>query len=197
MSTPIRRALVRRTAVGKATVVSGRKRALYSLVPAARMRRVFDEPGAVSVTQATPQSRIFRSMTAIVTVLVMSVVTTGCFNTYSLTRDEFAKLQRPDEVPQVVTSKSGTPLQVNRETGLFVRSLGGRRYPVTAFNFKLTASQLVASDRDTLLMTSELDSYEADLLSTGKTASLIAGGLGAVVALIVITIATAGEKSLE
>ena len=161
------------------------------------MRRVFDEPGAVPVTLATPQSRIFRSMIAIVTILVMSIVTTGCFNTYSLTRDEFAKLQRPDEVPLVVTSESGKSLQVDRETGLFVRSVGGRRYPVTAFNFKLTQSQLVASDRDTLLMTSELESYEADLLSTGKTATLIAGGLGAVVGLIVITVATAGEKSFN
>jgi len=173
------------------------KRALYTLVPAATMRRVFDEPGAVSVTPATPQSRFFRSMTAIVTILVMSVVTTGCFNTYSLTRDEFAKLQQPDEVPRVVASESGQSLQVNRETGLFVRSLGGRRYPVTAFNFKLTQSQLVASDRDTLLMTSELESYEVDLLSTGKTATLIAGGLGAVVGLILVTVATAGEKSFN
>ena len=149
------------------------------------------------MTRATPQRRIFRILTAVATVLVMTVTTTGCFNTYSLTRDEFANLQRPDEIPRVVNSKTGQPVQVNRETGLFVRSLGGRRYPVTAFNFKLTESQLVASDRDTLLMTSELETYEVDLLSTGKTATMIAGGLGAVIGLIAFTIATAGDKKFQ
>ncbi|MBT8493155.1 MAG: PilZ domain-containing protein, partial [Deltaproteobacteria bacterium] len=43
---------------------------------------------------------------------------------------------------------------------VYVRSVGGRRYPITAFNFKMTRSQLVASDRDTLLALGELESYE-------------------------------------
>jgi hypothetical protein len=40
---------------------------------------------------------------------------------------------------------------------------------VTPFNFKITESQLVASDRDTLLAVDGIDAYEVDHLSTWKT----------------------------
>jgi len=45
---------------------------------------------------------------------------------------------------------------VERDTRLAVRSEGGRKYPVTPFNFSVTQTQLVASDRDTLLALDEL-----------------------------------------
>ena len=92
-------------------------------------------------------------------------------------------------------AKGGQEIAVNADTALYVRSLGGRRYPVTAFNFKLTESQLVASDRDTLLMVNELQEYEADLLSTWKTVLLITAGAGAVAGLIVGVALTADAKT--
>lgn len=115
----------------------------------------------------------------------------GCFDTYRFKPEEFAKLQRPEEVPRTVTDTDGEQVVVNRGTAMYVRSTGGRRYPITAYNFKLTGSQLVASDRDTLLALSDIDSYEVDLLSTWKTATLITAGVAVVAGLIVFTVVTA------
>lgn len=118
---------------------------------------------------------------------------TGCFNTYYFEPDEFAKLQSAEKVPQTVKSKDGDEVVVERETNVFVRSTGGRRYPLTPFNFKLTRSQLVASDRDTLLMKSEIDSYEVDHLSTPLTVLLISVGVAIAGGLIAFTVVTASE----
>jgi len=76
-----------------------------------------------------------------------------------------------------------------------VRTDGGRRYQLTPFNFSMSSSQLVASDRDTLLPLANLKSYEVDLLSTGKTASVIAAGVLGAGAFIAAIIATSGSKS--
>ncbi len=142
-----------------------------------------------------PLKRSHWRLVSVVTALAFCFVSTGCFNTYSLEREEFAKLQRADAVPAVVKSKGGENVAVDRDTALFVRSVGGRRYPVTAFNFKLTESQLVASDRDTLLMTSELQSYEVDHLSTWKTVLLITAGALAAAGVIVGVVVSAGDKA--
>src|SRR5690554_2582970 len=102
--------------------------------------------------------------TALATTVAFLIATlSGCFNTYRVQQDEFAKLQTAEEVPRTVTSVSGDQVVVDRETPLYVRSVGGRRYPITPFNFKMTGSQLVASDRDTLLALGEIQSYEVDL----------------------------------
>jgi len=127
---------------------------------------------------------------------VFALVSSGCFNTYNLTREEFERLQRPDEIPTVVSSEQGVSVAVTRDTPIYVRSIGGRRYPVTPFNFKLTRNQLVASDRDLLLMVRELGGYEVDLLSTGKTAILGATGIAVAVGLIAATLLSAGEQQL-
>lgn len=132
---------------------------------------------------------------ALVAAMGLVLAGSGCFNTYELERDEFAKLQEPDEVPKVVKSKSGKKVLVDRQTAVYARSEGGRRYRVTPFDFKMTGSQLVASDRDTLLMTRNLDSYEVDLLSTTKTALLISGGVAVAAGFIVGVVVTAGESS--
>lgn len=122
---------------------------------------------------------------------------TGCFNTYRVTPEEFARLQVSDEIPLAVDTLGGEKVLVDRETNIFVRSVGGRRYPVTPFNFKMTSSQLVASDRDTLLALGEIDKYEVDLFSETQTIILIAAGVAAVAGLIVITAVTAGTKSFD
>jgi len=134
--------------------------------------------------------------TALVTAFFfMGSLLSGCFNTYQVTQEEFARLQSQDEVPLTVTAQSGEQILVDRDTPIYVRSIGGRRYPVTPFNFKMTQSQLVASDRDTLLALAELENYEVDLFSDTQTILLISAGVAVVAGLIVITAATAGTKS--
>ena len=119
----------------------------------------------------------------------------GCYNTYSLEREEFSKLQRPDESGTAkVSSKKGADLTVTRDSSLYVRSEGGRRYPITPFNFKVTSSQLVAPDRDHILMLDQVRSYEVDIPSANKTIALIAGGALAAAGLVVGLFLTQGEK---
>jgi len=133
---------------------------------------------------------------ALITTLAFTLSSVaGCFNTYTVPQEEFAKLQAADEVPLAVASKGGESVLVDRDTNLYVRSAGGRRYPVTPFNFKMTSSQLVASDRDTLLALGEIAEYEVDHFSEVQTGLLIGAGVLAVTALIVVTALTAGEKS--
>ena len=128
------------------------------------------------------------------TFLVVS--TTGCFNTYVVPQVEFRKLQTADQAPRTVTDVEGVELLVESETNLFARSVGGKRYPVTAYNFKMTQSQLVASDRDTLLAIPEIDSFEVDLFNTGMTVLWISLGVAAVGGIIAATVVTAGDKNL-
>ncbi|MGM0575786.1 MAG: hypothetical protein ACQEXJ_08670 [Myxococcota bacterium] len=128
---------------------------------------------------------------------LVAVSASGCFNTYELEKEEFAELQRPDEIPKVVESREGQEVLVDRGTKLQVVSTGGREYAVTPFNFKMTQSQLVASDRDTLLMLEEVEDYEVQHLSTGKTVALISAGVVAVAGIIVATVITAGRKSFD
>lgn len=154
----------------------------------------------VSPSIAVPASGLtpFRSTIALVTLVAfMGGALSGCFNTYQVAPEEFARLQASEEVPLAVTSKGGDKVLVDRETNIFVRSVGGRRYPVTPFNFKMTSSQLVASDRDTLLALGEIDKYEVDLFSDTQTILLIAGGVALVAGLIVVTAITAGSKSFS
>ena len=73
----------------------------------------------------------------------------GCYNTYYIPRSELGTLQEaPEAGNATVTDDKGQGVQVDDETRLFVRSKGGKRYPITPFNFKMTESQLVASDRE-------------------------------------------------
>jgi len=120
----------------------------------------------------------------------------GCFNTYDVPREEFARLQASEEIPLAVSSVGGEKVVVDRDTNIYVRSVGGRRYPVTPFNFKMTSSQLVASDRDTLLALGEIAEYEVDHFSEVQTGILIGVGVLAVTGLIVVTAITAGQKDL-
>jgi hypothetical protein len=121
----------------------------------------------------------------------------GCNNTYIVDRSEFKKLERKPDDSSVVTINdlAGTPVAVEDSTKLYVRSLGGRRYPVTAFNFNLTQSQLVASDRDTLLMLDGLKSFEIDHVSTWKTIGLVGGISAALAGTILAIVLTSGTKT--
>jgi hypothetical protein len=139
---------------------------------------------------------LWKQATALV---VVSALASGCYSTYTVPREEFARLQRSDEPTplEVVKTSDGEGVEVDRDTGIYVRSVGGRRYAVTPFNFKVTDSQLVASDRDTLLRLDEIQDYEVDHLSVPWTATFIAIGAAAAAGLIVAIIATSGDKTFE
>ena len=116
------------------------------------------------------------AMTVVASMLVM-----GCYNTYTIPRSELKQLQElPADGNAAATVKDdqGAEVVVKDDTNLFVRSLGGKRYPITPFNFKMTESQLVASDRDYILdMNGLTDKGEVDHVSTWKTALWITAGV--------------------
>ncbi len=146
----------------------------------------------------------------------------GCYNTYVVPTLEFRRLQSPEALmsdrilqdkidkeevkklidrptKQAVTVKTsdGKQVAVVTETKIFVRSTGGRRYRVTPFNFRIAGTQLVASDRDTLMPLANIKANEVDLLSTGKTAGIIAVGVGAVAGVIAAIVASSGNKTFD
>jgi len=122
--------------------------------------------------------------------LLISMFTLGCYNTYRIPTSELENLQRPPETGSTatVTDNHGQQVEVTNDTRLFVESEGGKRYPITPFNFKLTESQLVASDRDYILARESLtDGGQVELVSTWKWALGITGGVvlaGAIIGLI-------------
>jgi hypothetical protein len=120
----------------------------------------------------------------------------ACHNTFTLQKSEFAKLQRSEDgKPKKVVSPSGKEIEVTRDSKIFVRSERGRRYPITPFNFGMTSSQLVAPDRDYILMTAGLKTYEVDVPSPGKTIALVGGGLAVVAGVVVVLFLTSGSKT--
>lgn len=154
--------------------------------------------------------------------VLIALPLSGCYNTYTVPSDQFRKLQSPaairldsklaenlkeDEAnkllgrrgndPVTVTSADNKQVAVDRATRIYVRSQGGRRYQVTPFNFSMYSSQLVASDRDTLVPLSNLKAYEVDLLSTGKTAGVIAAGVALAAGFIAVIVVTSGRKTFN
>ena len=128
--------------------------------------------------------------------LLVTFTTVGCYNTYYLKQETFAGLQQADTRTATVADTGGEQVSVSDDTKLFARSTGGRRYQITPFNFKMTKSQLVASDRDYILMLDEVDSYEVDKLSTWKTVGLISLGVAAVGGLITAMAIMYGSKQI-
>jgi hypothetical protein len=130
--------------------------------------------------------------------VIFSFSSLACYNTYYISRDELKKIQSSEETSVTVKSVTNESIQVKEDSRLFVRSLGGKKYQITPFNFKLTESQVVASDRDYILMLDELkENGEVENVSTWKTAGLITLGLGAVTGLIMAFILTQGQKTKE
>jgi hypothetical protein len=132
--------------------------------------------------------------------LVVSMLGLGCYNTYSVPRSELATLQEvPESGQALVKDTDGKEVVVKEDTRLYVRSQGGKRYPITPFNFKMTESQLVASDRDYILDVNGLkDNAEVDHMSNWKTGLWIAGGVaifGTIIGLIAWASATSGGSS--
>lgn len=136
----------------------------------------------------------------VASMLVMSLLSLGCYNTYLVPRSELATLQEvPESGQATVRDTQGNEVVVKDDTRLFVRSTGGKRYPITPFNFRLSESQLVASDRDYILDVNGLrEQAEVDQLSKWKTGLWIAGGVAVfatIVGLIAWASATSGGSS--
>ena len=129
---------------------------------------------------------------------VLIFLSAACYNTYYISRDQLTLLQdEEDGDRKVVRTEGGDDVVVDRDTRLAVRSVGGRKYPITPYNFRITGSQLVASDRDTLLALTELrEEGEVQHLSTWKTVGLISLGVAAIAGLITGIILSGGQKSL-
>ncbi len=134
-------------------------------------------------------------------VALLMVLTFGsfaCYTSYHISMDQLKELQASDQAVKIVDTEEGKKVEVSQNTRLFVRAVDGKRWPITPFNFKVTNSQLVASDRDYIFMTNQLKPKgEIDLLSTFKTVGLIGLGAAAVTGLIIVTVATAGKKSFS
>ncbi len=129
--------------------------------------------------------------------MVFSVASMACYNSYHISMDQLKELQVAEQGQnKVATTERGRAVEVTPETRMFVRDQRGRKYPITPYNYQITQSQLVASDRDYIFMLDQLrDRGEIEQLSTWKTVGLITAGAGAVVGLIIVTIVTAGKKS--
>lgn len=141
-------------------------------------------------------------MNRVVSLVVLSTFlsTVGCYNTYYVPRGELVKVQtRPEDGRADVQDVKGNSIEVKDETRIFVRSQGGKRYPITPFNFQMTESQVVASDRDYILSLEGLEeNAEVDHMSTWKTAILISGGVvivGTIVGLIAWASVSSGGSS--
>ncbi len=121
----------------------------------------------------------------------------ACYNTYHISRDQLSLLQSAEDGQRrTVRTVDEDDVLVEDATRLAVRSKGGRRYPLTPFNFTLTETQLVASDRDTLVSLGELrEDAEVQHLSTWRTVGLISLGVAAATGLILGLVFTSGEKS--
>lgn len=126
--------------------------------------------------------------------VVLSFSSYACYTTYHVSMDQLKELQAAGEAKAVVETEEGTTLEVTHDSRLFVRDIEGKKWQITPFNFKVTASQIVASDRDYIFMTSQLEPKgEVDRLSTIKTVGLIALGVVGVGSFIAWTAITAGQ----
>lgn len=136
-------------------------------------------------------------------VLVFSMLGLGCYNTYRISGEQLETLQTPPESGEMVTvaDSKGQQIEVKDDTRLFVTSNGGKRYPITPFNFKMTESQLVASDRDYILARDGLlEGGQIEQVSTWKWALGITGGVvlaGAVIGLIAWAAVSSGGEANE
>jgi hypothetical protein len=133
-------------------------------------------------------------MRRLVAVLVVaSFAGTSCYNTYHISQEQLLGLQTADkETVKVVETTKGKKLGIAPATRLFVRDLHGKRYPITPFNFKVTQSQLVASDRDYIFMLDQLKKEgEVDVLSNGLTAAAVIGAVAGATGVVILAWALA------
>ncbi|MAA78861.1 MAG: hypothetical protein CL916_06340 [Deltaproteobacteria bacterium] len=116
-------------------------------------------------------------------IMIMALIfQTGCYNTYSVSMDEFKKIQEADGASfKTVTTEDGVEITVTENSRVGVTDINGKYYSVSPFNFTLNNMQLVAPDDDILMPTKAIEQTNIKLVNPTDTAMLIGG-----VALVVI-----------
>jgi hypothetical protein len=145
--------------------------------------------------------------------VLLSFGSFACYTTYHISMDQLKELQAADDGKTVVETREGATLEITHDSRLFVSDYScdlevtvttpffnetscerEKRWQLTPFNFRVTASQIVASDRDYIFMKSQLvPEAQVDRLSTVKTVGLIAAGVLGVGGFIAWTAITAGQ----
>jgi len=118
----------------------------------------------------------------------------GCYNTYNVTLDELAKAQEGGAGTTRIATENGEEVVVTQNTKLGVTDTQGRYLAVSPFNFTLTPGQLVAPDEDLLIGRDSIATGNVKVISSTKTALLIAAGLAVVGGGIATIFLTAEEE---
>ena len=112
---------------------------------------------------------------------LLLVAQLGCYNSYTISKEELSKLSSGEEsTGVVVTSLDGESVEISPETPLEVETQDGSQYRITPFNFLLSETQLVSPDYDLLLPAEQVSTAEVREISYGKTF----GFVGAVVVVV-------------
>ncbi len=137
-----------------------------------------------------------RNVALVLVALFAFMTIQGCYSGYAIKKDELAKLQSGVEERKVsLTSVDGEPLTVTEGTGLEVIDQDGLTYPLQPFNFKVTATQIVAPEQDLVLPLGFVDRVEVRKLNPMGTVLLITAGAASATAIVVGIVATAGEDT--
>ena len=99
---------------------------------------------------------------------------TGCYNTYSVSMDEFKKIQEADGAEfKLIKTEDGQEITITENSRVGVSDINGRYYPISPFNFTINNTQLVAPDEDLLLQTKAIEDTNVKLVDPTNTALLI------------------------
>jgi hypothetical protein len=127
---------------------------------------------------------------------LLSVLGVGCYKGYAIKPDELGKVQSGSESRSVkVVSSETDDLEVTDGTTIQITDRDGLTYPLQPFNFKLTATQLVAPEQDLVLPIGTIDRVEVRKLNTLGTVGLFALGVAAAAGIVIGIAATAGEDT--
>lgn len=101
---------------------------------------------------------------------------TGCYNTYSVSMDEFKKIQEADGAEfKLIKTEDGKEITITENSRVGVKDINGRYYPISPFNFTINSTQLVAPDEDLLLSSKAIEDANVKLVDPTNTALLIGG----------------------
>ena len=119
----------------------------------------------------------------------------ACYNTYNVTLDELAKVQEGGSSNSVsIATSEGEPLVVTENSKVGVTDKDGKYHPISAFNFTMTAGQLVAPDEDEIIARDQIETGNVKVVSGVKTGLLVLAGLTAAIGAGVFVVITAPEK---
>ena len=99
---------------------------------------------------------------------------TGCYNTYSVSMDEFKKIQEADGAEfKLIKTEDGQEITITENSRVGVSDINGKYYSISPFNFTINNTQLVSPDEDLLLPTKAIEDANVKLVDPTNTALLI------------------------